>query len=113
MKILKIILLIPLALFVAFLFFVYMYDFVDAGFSYIELEYGTGWAWAAVISAFVFRFSLPLTIFSFCGAYYLWHWGFFWALCLAMPGLLFMVPTIIFGLISTMYGKLKGSNYVI
>ena len=108
MKTLKIILLIPLALFVAYLFFVYMYNFVDSGFSYKKIEYGIGWACTAFIAAFAFRFSLPLTIFAFCGAYYLWHWDLFWALCLAMPGLLFMVPAIILGLLSASYEKIKG-----
>lgn len=62
------------------------------GFAGIEDWAGSFWAWAALICAIPFRFTLPITIGAFFGAMNVlgWHWAL--ALLFATPGLLFMVP---------------------
>lgn len=55
-----------------------------------------GFAAAAIIGfTILWRFFLPITIGSFCGALYVlkWHWAA--ALAFAAPGLLFVVPTVV------------------
>jgi len=101
----KNILIVPLYILGGLLFIAYIYLFIDASFSYIQIEFGSGWAWAAIIAAFLFRFSLPLVIFSFCGAYYLWDWNILFALGLAAPGILIMIPAAIGMLIETILNK--------
>lgn len=63
---------------------------VYAGFIGIRHHWGGGWAVAAVALAFMFRFSLPLTIGSFFGAMNVWGWHWLGALVFAAPGLAFM-----------------------
>lgn len=55
---------------------------------------------AGVVVALLFRFTLPLTIGVFFGARDVmgWHWTL--ALLFAAPGLAFMVPSVIGGLLS-------------
>ena len=65
------------------------------GYMGIEVMVGAGWAVAALIGCFFFRFMLPITIGSFFGATEVlgWHWGL--ALIFAAPGLLFLVPAVL------------------
>lgn len=52
---------------------------------------------AAIIAGCLwFRFSLPITIGSFVGAAYVYHWAWYWALLFAAPGLAFMMVSGVF-----------------
>lgn len=66
-----------------------------AGFVGIEHGLGVFWAWVAVIFAFVFRFTPPITIGAFFGAINVWHWHWAAAAMFAAPGLLFIIPNFI------------------
>ena len=61
---------------------------------YIGVEYHLGGFWAVIllILAFGFRFTLPVTIASFFGAYSVWNWHWAASLIFAVPGLIFMFP---------------------
>lgn len=61
-----------------------------AGFVGIDHHLGTNWAWCAVAAAFIFRFSLRITIGSFFGAMNVWGWHWAGAFAFAAPGLAFM-----------------------
>lgn len=78
---------------------------IQAIVGYIGIKHGigTGWAIAALVVAFGFRFTLPLSIGTFFGAMNWLDWHWFWALLLAAPGLLFMVP----GFISIFLERVK------
>lgn len=64
---------------------------IVAGYLGIQHHFGSGWAIAAIVAAFVFRFSLPITIGSFFGAMNVWGWHWIFALVFAAPGLAFMM----------------------
>ena len=84
---------------------------VQAAIGYLGIEYhfGSGWALGLLIAAFIFRFSLPLTIGTFFGAVDVLGWHWVGALLITLPGLLFMVPGAIgmglVGLASMFKGK--------
>jgi hypothetical protein len=61
-----------------------------AGYWGIAHHWGAGWAIGAVVIAFLFRFTLPVTIGSFFGAMNVWGWPWYGALIFAAPGLAFM-----------------------
>ena len=75
---------------------------VWAGYLGIDYHWGSGWAIAAVIVAFVARFSLPLTVGAFFGAMNVWGWHWVGALVFAAPGLAFMALIIPGKLASTL-----------
>lgn len=77
-----------------------------AGYAGISHGLGTFWAIAAVVAAFAFRFSLPLTIGSFFGAMNVWGWNWFASALFALPGLAFVIP----GVIASMISGLRGNN---
>jgi len=81
---------------VGFLFFLSM-AVVQIGAGYIGLDdsFGTGWAVAAVVLAFMFKFTLPLVVGTYlCATEILgWHWAL--GALVAMPGLLFMIPSLL------------------
>lgn len=77
-----------------------------AGYAGISHELGTFWAIAAAIVAFVFRFTLPLTIGSFFGAMNVWGWHWFASALFALPGLAFVIP----GVIASMISGIRGNN---
>lgn len=60
----------------------------------INEEYGFWWAFAAVVLAFVLRFTLPITYGAIIGSMYLWDWHWIGATLFALPGLVFMVPAL-------------------
>jgi hypothetical protein len=70
---------------------VYGAALIYAGYLGIEHRIGGGWAVAAVAAAFIFRFTLPITIGSFFGAMDVWGWHWAGALLFAAPGLAFML----------------------
>ncbi len=65
---------------------------IIAGYLGIQDGMGTGWAVAAIIIFFMFRFTLPITVGSFFGVMNVWEWHPIIAFLIAAPGLLFMVP---------------------
>ena len=62
------------------------------GYLGIEYHFGSGWAIGVLVLAFLFRFTLPLTIGTFFGALDVFGWPWYGALLITLPGLLFMVP---------------------
>ena len=80
---------------------------------YIGIEYhlGAGFAIGALVLGFVFRIMFPLTIGTFFGAMDVFGWPWYGALALAAPGLLFIVPALVTGAISTLFEKKAESNY--
>jgi hypothetical protein len=67
----------------------------------IEEELGPWWAFGAVLLALVLRFTLPITVGAIFGAMHLWDWHWMLATIFAMPGLVFMVPAVVYGLYET------------
>lgn len=74
---------------------------------YMGIEDGLGkwWAIGALVAAFGFRFTLPLTIGTFFGATNVLDWHWFWALLLALPGLAFMIPGLIAAALEAVRGR--------
>lgn len=64
-----------------------------AGYQGIEHHIGAIWAVAAIIIAFVFKFTIPLTIGAFFGAMHVWGWPWYLALLFVSPGLLVILPS--------------------
>lgn len=55
---------------------------------------------ATVVLFFVtigLRFTLPITIFAFFGAWVVWGWAWYWALLLALPSLAIALPSLAAG----------------
>jgi len=77
------------------------------GYIGIEHHFGTFVAIVVIILAFVFRLMLPLTIGTFLGAMNVWGWPWYGALALALPGLLFAIPTLITAVIATVFQNNK------
>lgn len=63
------------------------------GFQGIEEGLGLGWAIAALVAFFIFRFSLPFSVGLFYAAVDIWDWHWLGALLIAAPGLAFLVPS--------------------
>ena len=84
------------------------------GYLGIEYHFGSGWAIGVLVLAFVFRFTLPLTIGTFFGALDVFGWPWYGALFITLPGLLFMVPGAIgmavVGLASILKGNSAGNS---
>ena len=80
---------------------------------YIGIEYhlGAGFAIGALVLGFVFRIMFPLTVGTFFGAMDVFGWPWYGALAFAAPGLLFIVPALVTGAISTLFEKKTESNY--
>ena len=80
---------------------------------YIGIEYhlGSGFAIGALFLGFFFRIMFPLTIGTFFGALDVWGWPWYGALAFAAPGLLFIVPALVTGAISTLVEKKNYSNF--
>jgi len=75
---------------------------IFAGYVGIEHHVGKGWAIAAVVVTFLFRFSLPITVGSFFSAMDVWGWHWIGAIVFAAPGLAFMALMIPGALTSVM-----------
>lgn len=56
---------------------------------------GSFWAVAIFGFCFFFRFTLPITIFSFIGAMYVWEWPWWGALLFTFPMLLVIIPSML------------------
>jgi hypothetical protein len=79
------------------------------GFAGIRVEFGGWWSLAALIAAFVFRFTLPLTVGVFFYVRDVWELHWLAALVVAAPGLLLMLPAV-FSLIAEGFGRLRGNR---
>ncbi len=79
------------------------------GYLGIEYHLGQGLAIGFLIAAFIFRFSLPLTIGTFFGAVDVLGFNVLLAILITLPGLIFMIPGAIAmaltGIASTFSGK--------
>lgn len=60
----------------------------------IELHLGPLWAGIAILVAFIFRITLPISIGAFFGATDVWGWHWLPALIFVLPGLLFVIPSV-------------------
>jgi hypothetical protein len=78
---------------------------IYVGFIGIEYHLGPGFAFGALFIGFFFRIMFPLTIGTFFGALDVWGWPWYGALAFAAPGLLFIVPALVTGAISTLVEK--------
>ena len=72
-----------------------------AGYDGIFAYAGISWAITAIVVAFIFRFTLPITIGAFYGALIIWDWPWYWALIFASPGLLLMIPSMLTSALNT------------
>lgn len=77
-----------------------------AGWTGIEQRFGWGWGIAAVIAGLC-GFSIPLTIGTFLCARNIWHWSVPFAVLFTLPGLAFMIPQLTFGIISSLWGRIR------
>ena len=84
---------------------------IYVGFIGIEYHLGSGFAFGALFIGFFFRIMFPLTIGTFFGALDVWGWPWYGALALAAPGLLFIVPALVTGAISTLVEKKNYGNF--
>lgn len=75
------------------------------GWSGIEDRFGSGWAWAAVVVAFL-GFTLPVYAGVFLFAIDTWQWHWFFALLLACPGLALMIPQVFLGILGPIRRRL-------
>jgi len=91
--------------------FLVLYGLVQiyAGWVGIEYHLGSGWAVAAFVAAFVFRFTLPITVGSFFGAMDVWGWPWLGALLFAAPGLAFMA-LMVPGALENLLGNFRKSE---
>ena len=82
------------------LFFGYGLVQISAGYIGIDFYFGGFWAGLALFVAFVFRFTLPITIGSFFAAIEVFGWHWIIALLFAAPGLAFVIPGVIGSIVS-------------
>jgi len=92
--------------------FFLVFAVVQAAIGYMGIEHhlGGGWAIGFLIAAFIFRFSLPLTIGTFFGALNVLDWPLIGAILITLPGLIFMIPGAIAIAIASVSSLFKGSN---
>ena len=76
-----------------------------AGYAGISSYAGTGWAITAVIVSLIFRFTLPITVGAFYGAFTVWGWPWYWALIFAVPGLILIIPSMLISTLDLLKGK--------
>lgn len=82
------------------------------GYLGIEHHFGSGWAIGVLVLAFVFRFTLPLTIGTFFGALDVFGWPWYGALLITLPGFLFMIPGAIGMALIGLFSIFKGNPTV-
>lgn len=81
-----------------------------AGYVGIEYHLGTVLAVIAVVVGLTLRFTLPLTIGTYFGAVDVFGWEWYWAVLLAVPGLLFMIPATITTIIESVTRSRAGNR---
>lgn len=77
------------------------------GFGGIEVMWGQGWAWAALVAAVLFRFTIPILVGIYLYTTEAWGWPWYGAVLFAMPVLALMVPGIVAGVL----GALRPSRH--
>lgn len=75
------------------------------GFAGIEYHLGALWAFAAIVVAFWFRILLPITIGSFFGAVDVMGWPWYIGVAVAVPGLMFIAPSMVMDAIGSLKDK--------
>ena len=98
-------------IFIGFALFIALGVFqMIVGYQGIEHHLGVWWAIAALIGAFVFRFTIPITIGTYFGVVDVleWHWGI--GILLTAPGLLLILPSIGLIFLEPIYAKLLRKN---
>ena len=73
-------------------FIIYGISQIFACYAGVDFHFGSLWAWVVIIASFVLRFSLPVTVGAFFGAWQVWHWHWIVAAIFAAPGLALLVP---------------------
>lgn len=73
---------------------------IGTGYMGLDLQWGVGWAIAGMFCAFILRTTLPLMIGSYIYVTKVWDWEWYFALLFIFPGLLFVVPMMMGGVIS-------------
>ena len=81
------------------LFIVYGIAQIVAAYVGIDFHLGAGWAIGAMVAAFLFRFTLPITVGSFFGAMDVWNWHWVLAGLFAAPGLAFVIPGVLMAVV--------------
>lgn len=84
-----------LGLAILLLIFGVFFFFVGTAYDGLEDSFGRGWAIAGIVCLFVFRIGLPIVIGVYLAATNLWGWEWYWAVLLAMPGLILAVPALV------------------
>ena len=84
------------------LFFAFGIFQLIIGYQGIEYHLGSGWAIAALVGTFVFRFTLPITIGTYFGVVDVLEWHWFIALLVTLPGLLFLIPSVLVSITESM-----------
>jgi len=77
------------------------------GYVGIEWHLGELWAIGALAVAFIFRITLPLTIGTYFGAVDVMGWDWYVGLLIAVPGLLFILPSMVMAALEPIFFKYK------
>lgn len=86
------------------LFAIYGVAQLYAAFLGIDHYIGPGWSVAVFIACLWFRFTLPLTIAGFFGAWVVWEWHWALAAIFIAPGLLLAIPSIMGSVVESAKG---------
>jgi hypothetical protein len=78
---------------------------IYAGWLGADLYWGFWGAVGVMAAALLFQFTLPLTVFSFLGAWEVWGWPWYGALLFAAPGLAFMALGLTGNIIAAISGR--------
>ena len=90
-------------------FWIFGFVQLAVGFIGIEHYFSSFWAWAALLIAIFFRFTLPITIGAFYAAMNIWGWHWALAAIFVALGLLFIIPGTIAHMISSVRWR-RGSE---
>jgi hypothetical protein len=82
------------------LFLVYGVFQIYAGYVGIDFHFGGTWAGLGLVLAFIFRFTLPITLGAVFGAMDVFGWHWFLAILFAAPGLALVIPGVISAIVS-------------
>ena len=81
------------------------------GYMGIDHYLGSVWAIIALIGLVFFRMAWPFTIGTFFGAIGVLEWHWFWALCITVPGIMFVIPSVMIGVLAPLFGiQTKGKT---
>lgn len=89
---------------------IYMIAVLAAAIDGIASYWGGLGAALVVVACFFLRFTLPLTVGAFLGAYQVWGWPLVLALLFVAPGLVFVIPGIFAALLAPLLRYLEGRS---